>query len=191
MSMRRDECFAALARMVGDDIVVSTYTSAFDWIAARDHALNFLSVGPMGLASSSGLGLALGRPDRRVVVLDGDGSLLMNLGTLVTIAAAGPRNLVHCVVENGTYEANGGLPIPNRDMVDFAGMAKAAGYRHVATLASLEQFDTEMPRLLALQGPVFVCLKVVPGATAPRQGDYAYLHGPEVRQRFRDGLRAI
>jgi sulfopyruvate decarboxylase subunit beta len=174
---------------VGDDIVVSTYTSAFDWIAARDHALNFLSVGPMGLASSSGLGLALGRPDRRVVVLDGDGSLLMNLGSLVTIAAAAPRNLVHCVVENGTYEANGGHPIPNRDRVDFAGLAKAAGYRQVGTIDTPARFETDMPGLLAQEGPVFVCLKVVPGATAPRQGDYPYLHGAEVRQRFREGLR--
>jgi len=77
----------------------------------------------MGLASSHALGLALGRPDKRVIVLDGDGSLLMNLGSLVTIGAAAPPNLYHFVCENGTYEANGGHPIPGRDKVDFAGFA--------------------------------------------------------------------
>jgi sulfopyruvate decarboxylase subunit beta len=190
MSMKRDECFAALAPMVPDDIVVSTYTSAFDWMAARDHALNFLSVGPMGLASSSGLGLALGRPDKRVVVLDGDGSLLMNLGTLVSIAAAAPTNLVHCVVENGTYEANGGHPIPNKDTVDFAGLAKAAGFKHTSTISSLEQFKAEMPKLLNQPGPTFVCLKVEPGGQSPHHGNYPYIHGPETRERFRTGLQA-
>ena len=66
----------------------------------------------MGLGSSHALGLALGRPDKRVLVLDGDGSLLMNLGTLVTIAEVAPRNLIHFVLENGTYEANGSHPTP-------------------------------------------------------------------------------
>ena len=67
----------------------------------------------MGLDSSHGLGLALGRPDKRVIVLQGDGSLLMNLGSLVTIAAVAPKNLVHLVAQNDTYEANGSQPIPN------------------------------------------------------------------------------
>ena len=71
-------------------------------------------------------------PDRRVIVLDGDGSLLMNLGSLVTIAAAAPKNLVHFVCDNGSYEANGGHPIPN-PKVDFAGLARSAGYAQRAT----------------------------------------------------------
>ena len=190
MSMRRDVCFAALARMLDDDIVVSTYSSAFDWIAARDHPLNFLSIGPMGLASSSGLGLALGRPDKRVIVLDGDGSLLMNLGTLVTIASVAPQNLIHCVIENGTYEANGGHPIPNRGTLDFAGLARSAGYRHVHGFDTLDSFQADMPAVLQQAGPVFVCLKVVPGAQAPRINDYAYVHGEGVRRSFKKALAA-
>ena len=85
--MKRDDCLKALARHVTDaDIVLPVYSTAFDWIEIRPHPLNYLSHGAMGLASSHALGLALGRPDRRVIVLDGDGSLLMNLGSLVTIA---------------------------------------------------------------------------------------------------------
>ena len=85
--MKSIDCLKALARHVTDrDIVLPVYSSAFDWLQLRPHPLNYLAHGAMGLASSHGLGLALGKPDRRVIVLDGDGSLLMNLGSLVTIA---------------------------------------------------------------------------------------------------------
>ena len=123
--MKRDQCFRALARHVTDDeIVVTTYSSAVDWLALGERTLNYCSVGAMGLDSSHALGLALGRPDRRIICLQGDGSLLMNLGCLVTIAAARPENLVHFVVQNDTYEANGGHPIPSTG-VDFAAIKQA------------------------------------------------------------------
>src|SRR3974377_164802 len=100
--MKRDECFRILARHVTDEIVVASYSSAAEWNELNPRVLNYFSVGAMGLASSHGLGFALGRPDKRIIVLDRDGSLFMNLGTLVTIAAAAPKNLVHCVCHNGT-----------------------------------------------------------------------------------------
>ncbi len=93
--MKRDECFRILARHISDEAVVATYSSAVDWVAITPRVLNYTSIGAMGLDSSHGLGLALGRPDKRVVVLQGDGSLLMNLGSLVTIAEVAPKNLVH------------------------------------------------------------------------------------------------
>src|ERR1700752_3906691 len=104
---KRDECFRILARHIGKEAVVATYSSAVDWVEVSPRPLNYLSIGAMGLDSSHGLGLALGRPDRRVVVLQGDGSLLMNLGSLVTIAEAAPKNLVDLVAQNDNYEDNG------------------------------------------------------------------------------------
>src|SRR5579859_7644899 len=127
--MRRDECLQALARQRTDEIVVAVYKAAQEWIRYAPHELNYTFTGAMGQGSSHALGLALGRPDKRVIVLDGDGSLLMNLGSLVTIGAVAPKNLVHFVCHNGTYEANGGHPIPN-PQVDFAGLARGAGYAH-------------------------------------------------------------
>jgi sulfopyruvate decarboxylase subunit beta len=126
--INRREALQFLSRQVTDQIVVATYSSATDWLDIIDRPLNYFSSGAMGLASSHGLGLALARPERRVIVLDGDGSLLMNLGTLVTIAQVAPRNLTHLVFQNGTYEANGGHPIPNQG-VDFEAHARAAGIR--------------------------------------------------------------
>src|SRR5262245_50180506 len=101
--MKREACFRALARHITDQVVVATYSSAVEWNEIAPRVLNYFSMGAMGLASSHGLGLALGRPDKRIVVLDGDGSLLMNLGSLVTMGAVAPKNLVHFVCNNGCY----------------------------------------------------------------------------------------
>jgi len=187
--MKRDECLKALARHVTDaDIVLPVYSTAFDWIDIRPHPLNYLSHGAMGLASSHGLGLALGRPDKKVIVLDGDGSLLMNIGTLVTTAEVAPRNFFHFVCENGTYEANGGHPIPGRGLVDFAGLARSAGYRNVHEFSDLKIFEQRIAAVLEEEGPVFVDLKIV--SSGAQERDYSRLHGAHVRKAFKDALAA-
>src|SRR5262245_5794856 len=186
--MNRSDCLKALARHVGDDIVLPVYSTAFDWIDIRPHPLNYLAHGAMGLASSHALGLALGRPDKRVIVLDGDGSLLMNLGTLVTAAEVAPRNLFHFVCENGTYEANGGHPIPGLNRVDFAGFARSAGYARVHQFSDLKLFEQQIGAVLDQDGPVFVHLKVT--SSGPQERDYSRLHGPHVRKAFKDALGA-
>ena len=185
--MNRPDAFRAIAELAPNEIVVSTYSSAFDWLVVRPHPLNYVHVGAMGLASSHGLGLALGRPDRRVIVLDGDGSLLMNLSTLVTIANVAPKNLVYFVCENGTYEANGGHPLPGRGSTDFCVMARGAGWPIVAQHDDLDTFRAELPRILNANGPVFTSLKVRPGeSTGP--ADYAHIHGAPARAAFRERL---
>jgi phosphonopyruvate decarboxylase len=185
--MKRDDCFRALARHVGDAIVLPVYSSAFDWLEIAPRALNYFAFGAMGLGSSCGLGLALGRPDRRVIVLDGDGSLLMNLGSLVTIGAAAPKNLVHFVCRNGTYEANGGHPIPHAG-VDFKGLARAAGYRACHAFSELASFEQQVGAVLAQDGPVFAALEVEKGALAP-EFNYRKLDDPQKRADFRAALR--
>jgi thiamine pyrophosphate-dependent acetolactate synthase large subunit-like protein len=185
--MRRDECFRILARHVTDEIVVASYSSAAEWNELNPRVLNFFSVGAMGLASSHGLGFALGRPDKRVIVLDGDGSLLMNLGSLVTIAAAAPKNLVHCVCHNGTYEANGMHPIANPD-VDFAAHARAAGYAEGHDFAELASFEQQIGHVLGQQGPVFVTLRVE--RSKPLTYDYPLLYAAEKRRALKAALSA-
>ncbi len=184
--MRRDECFRTLAALRGEAIVVATYSSAFEWIAIDPSPLNFLSVGAMGQASSHALGLAIGLPDQKIIVLDGDGSLLMNLGSLVTVAEAAPANLVHFVVENGNYEANGRHPIPGQGRIAFAGIARGAGYAKVYDFDGLNRFSALLPEVLSTPGPVFGCLKVEPGE--PVVYDYEYIHGPGIRAAFREAV---
>jgi len=184
--MERRDVLERLANHVTNEIVVSTYSSATDWLALTDRTLNHFSFGAMGLASSHALGLALAFPDRRVVVLDGDGSLLMNLGTLVTIAAAAPRNLTHFVCQNGSYEANGGVPLPH-DHVDFEGVARSAGISSAMTISDLETFERRIERLLVEDGPHFACLKVAQGPLSKR--NYKDMYSAERRNAFRDALR--
>ena len=186
--MNRTKCLEAFAKHLSDDeIVVATYSTASEWVEMSDRALNYYSFGAMGLASSHGLGLALGRPERRVIVLDGDGSLLMNLGTLVTIGAAQPRNLVHFVWCNGSYEANGGHPLPNQQ-VDFCAMAKAGGIRNVRRIEKLEDFEAQLPAILSEEGPVFVEMIIEQGPLGPRKYDDMYKASR--RQRMREVLGA-
>ena len=183
--MKRDDCFRALAPHISDQVVIATYSSAMEWHELNPRVLNYFSMGAMGLASSHGLGLALGRPDKRIVILDGDGSLLMNLGSLVTIAAAAPRNLVHFVAMNGCYEANGGHPIPNVN-VDFAGMARAAGYAQVHDFAELAAFEQQVGHVLTQAGPVFATLRVE--RSLPLSYDYRMLYAADKRRAIMDEL---
>ena len=185
--MKRDECFRVLARHITDEAVVATYSSAVDWVGIAPRVLNYTSIGAMGLDSSHGLGLALGRPDKRVVVLQGDGSLLMNLGCLVTIAAVAPKNLVHLVAQNETYEANGGHPIPS-PKVDFAGLARAAGYAAVYDFAELDVFAQQVAHLLEQDGPVFATLHIEP--SKPLTYDYPSLYDPAKRKAFKAAWQA-
>jgi phosphonopyruvate decarboxylase len=116
--------------------------------------------------------------------LDGDGSLLMNLGTLVTIAGARRRNLFHC--NNGCYEANRSRHLPAAEQVDFVAIASAARIHHVFNFDEIATFEAELPHLLVLQGPVFVNLRVVDGEPSPQ--DYVYIHSESARTAFREAL---
>ena len=129
----------------------------------------------------------LGQPKKRVVVLQGDGSLLMNLGSLVTIAAVAPKNLVHFVAHNETYEANGGHPIPQRN-VDFASMARSAGYTACYDFADLDVFTQQVAHVLEQDGPVFATLHVEP--SKPLFYDYPSLYDPAKRQAFKAAWQA-
>ena len=187
MTMRRDDALRALAPQVrDDDIIVAVYQTNFDWMALNPRPLNYVSVGAMGQASSHGLGLALANPDRRVIVLDGDGSLLMNLGSLVTSAHANLANFWHMVFVNRTYEVNGALPVPGGDKFDFAQIAKGAGYTRTARYGDLAGFTAGLAGFLKQPGPAFAHLDIIPGEAHPR--DYAYIHSRRARDSFTAAL---
>jgi phosphonopyruvate decarboxylase len=185
--MKRDECLKVLARHRKDEIVVAVYTAAQEWIHISPSDLNYTFVGAMGQGSSHALGLALGRPDRRVIVLDGDGSLLMNLGTLVTIANAAPKNLVHCVCENGIYETNGGVPIPRAGEISFTALARGAGYPRTYEFSNLEDWDRALDGILKQDGPILADLKVETGEDYPE--DFRRLYSIGHREAFRKALQ--
>lgn len=185
--MNRLAMLEVLKGLVGDELVVASYSTAIDWIEINDRPLNYFHHGAMGLCASHGLGLALAYPSRRVLVLDGDGSLLMNLGCLVTTGAVQPKNFVHCVLQNGTYEANGGHPLPNPS-VDFEGMARAANFATATTISTLQDFKARMPALLKAPGPVFVSLQI--DEAPPRPREYREMYRAERRAAFKKAANA-
>jgi phosphonopyruvate decarboxylase len=158
MAMKPEDVLRALAAARGDAICVPTMTTAPAWRTIAPDDLSVTCVGFMGGASSLGLGLALARPERRVIVFDGDGSLLMQLGSLATVAGAAPRNLVHLLFKNGVYHTSGMQETPGGLGVDFVMMARAAGYRNAWAIEELDEFRRRLPSILSEEGPLFVQL---------------------------------
>ena len=157
------EAVRAISREREDAIVVSTMSPNRYWEAVTETPdLDLPIFGAMGKASSVALGLSLARPDKKVIIVDGDGSLPMNLGSLVTIAGKAPENLLHFVLDNGVYAVTGGQPTPNANGFSFAGLAKASGYASAFEFDDLEEFATGLDAVMSAPGPVMVCIKTDP-----------------------------
>ena len=129
-----------------DDVVITSMGSAREWMAMGPlGALDFVFVpSSMGEAPALGLGIALAQPARRVIACNGDGSMLMNLGSLVTIASEAPENLVLVLFDNGVYEVTGAQPSPGRT-VDFAAIARASGIGAVYRFSELAAWRAGAP----------------------------------------------
>ena len=139
--MKRADALAAVYPQIEDVVVVTIMGAVAAELQAIGHRPNFFYLQhAMGLASSMGLGIALARPEKRVVVFDGDGSVLMNLGGLTTLARYRPPNLVHVVFDNESLLSVGGFPTATSTGSDLAGMAAAAGIPRTATVRTLDDF---------------------------------------------------
>lgn len=147
-----------------NDIVITNQSSARLWPRLSQHALDFnYNPSNMGGAIPLALGLALAQPDRHIIVLSGDGSLLMNLGCLVTVTASGATNLSILLLDNGMYEVTGGQKTPASDsLIDCAGLARAAGFGNVQQFWELDDWQARSGSFFAAGGPRFACLTVGP-----------------------------
>lgn len=182
--MQRFEALKAIHDMRSDEIVLPTMSAIKDWSRLSSSPLDFYVAEAMGYASSLGLGLSLAQPNRKVIVLDGDGSLLMNLGTLVTIAGVWPDNLIHFVLENRLYEVPGGIPLPGIGKYDLTALAKAAGLRTYG-FDQLADFREQLRVILGKNGPTFVSLKVDRGPSEP----FAPIAYVEIARRLEKALK--
>jgi sulfopyruvate decarboxylase subunit beta len=141
--MERIDALRAVYPDIENDIVVTIMGAVAAELYSLGHRQNFFYLQhAMGLASSMGLGLALSKPNRRVIVLDGDGSLLMNLGTLSTLAWYAPKNLIHVVFDNQSLLSVGGFPTATSAGSDLAGIAQKSGYLVATTVRSVEDFTS-------------------------------------------------
>jgi thiamine pyrophosphate-dependent acetolactate synthase large subunit-like protein len=165
--MTRREALQALSEFRTDEVVLGAMTAWQEWATISKHDLDMSTAGAMGQGPDIGLGIALARPDRKVIVLNGDGSMLMNLGSLVTIAHAAPANLILMVVQNSCYEITGGQPLPGLGKFSFVDLARASGINQVYEFEELEDLRAGIPSVLHAEGPAFVTLKVKPNPIPP------------------------
>ena len=181
--MDRYQAIAAVLDHVTDDDLVLTTTGMIsrEAIAALDRPGNFYMIGSMGLLSSFGLGLALLNPERRVFVLEGDGSALMSLGALPLIAAEHPGNLAHVLLDNEAYESTGAQPSIS-SQVDLAEVARSCGYARVSRVDEVGALEHALSGCSLGDGPVLILAKV---GIAPIEGIPRVHHSPvEIRDRF-------
>ncbi len=179
--MKRIEAMAAVAESAGNDnamIVCNIGFPSRELYHAMDRKENFYMLGSMGLASSIGLGIALVQPGRKVIVLEGDGAVLMNLGTLATIANFAPKNYLIVILDNCCYGSTGSQPTCTHLGTDLAGMAEAAGVNDVRRVFDLDGLS----QALKHSGCGVIVVKVEPGNAEVPVID---LSPDEILQRFR------
>lgn len=158
--MKRFDCLKALAAVADDALVVSSAGAmTLEWNSLRASDGNF-RVRTLGLCSSIALGMALGLPHRKIIALDGDGSLLMNLSSLPTIARMAPKNLIHIVFDNEVYEASGSKQTATGAGTDLVGIARAAGIKNALWANSLGDFDNAIATAKRLGELTFIGAKV-------------------------------
>jgi thiamine pyrophosphate-dependent acetolactate synthase large subunit-like protein len=182
---RRDVVHAIL-RDRGDALVVSGLGSpTWDVASAGDSALNFYLWGAMGGAAMLGFGLALAQPRRRVIVVTGDGEILMGLGSLATIGPERPRNLSIVVLDNESYGETGMQRSHTARGVDLAAIARGAAFPAVTTVFTMAELEAWLPTLHGTEGPVLTVVKVTrnqPPARVPLRD------GTHIKIRFREAL---
>ncbi len=160
--MHTSDLVAAIAKHRGDAIVISG-RGGRHWIQHSDTALDLPLGDPaMGGHAGFGLGLALAQPDKRVILFDSEGDILMSMGQLPTIAEQAPANFYHFVLDNEVYATTGGQPVPGSKVVDYAGIARSSGYPRAMNFADIGALTDALPGIFAAPGPVFVACKVYP-----------------------------
>ena len=183
MLTSRSRAIGAVLELLRDElVVVCNGFPSREAFALRDRPENFYMIGSMGVAPAIGLGVALAQPTRKVLILDGDGNVLMGMGTLATIGALKPKNVIHIVFDNEVYGSTGNQPTLSQ-IVRLDHMAKAAGYLNVERVRELDDLVYEVKSMLKQDGPNFLLVKV--SELADDVGR-VLLEPPAMTERFRN-----
>ena len=183
--MIRKEAVEIVSKALKNQLVVAAngYISR-DLFEVNDKPSNFYMIGSMGLASSIGLGLALKNPKKRIYVFDGDGNILMNLGSLVTIGSLKPKNLVHVIYDNGIHESTGGQPT-NSNNVRIDLLAKMANYKVVHT-DSKKELKLILRKIRNIAGPIMILIRIEKNGYVSKRID---ISPSSIKTRFMKAIR--
>ena len=186
--MKLAEALGVVIPLLQDQLVV--HANGFisrESFNLSDRPGNFYMIGSMGLASSIGLGVALNKPDRRVVVFDGDGNVLMNMGSLALIGATQPQNFVHIVFDNEAYGSTGNQRTIS-SQVALQDIARSSGYQHVGKVDTPDDLKHAAGEFLRQAGPSFLLIKIEPD-WEERKIDRITHEPPQIAQRFMNAVR--
>ena len=175
--MRRWEAVQRVVDRAGDALIIhANGMISRESFTHRDREENFYMIGSMGLGCPIGLGVAMSRPGRRVIVLEGDGNVLMSLGTLAMVGDIQPKNLIQVVLDNEGYGSTGGQRSIS-DNIALEGFASAAGYAQVERVTTEQGLEEVLNAVLEVDGPSFLLVKVEPGSL---EGIGRVSHPPEI-----------
>ena len=180
--IRKTAIAIALEHIEFDDRIISAngFISR-DLFSISDTRSAFYMIGSMGLASSIGLGIALKETGRKVFVFDGDGNILMNLGSLTTIGSLKPKNLIHVVFDNSVHESTGSQPT-NTNFVSIEKIAKACNYNHTFTARTENNFEKILRKIKKLKGPIMIVVKIQ--QTSDKKSARVNYEPVEMKERF-------
>ncbi len=184
MQSRARAMEAILAVLTDQPVIICNGFPSREAFKLADRPTHFYMIGSMGVAPAIALGVALSKPNKKVVVFDGDGNVLMGMGTLATVGALKPPNFVHVVFDNEVYGSTGNQPTLSRT-VRLEQVAKAAGYVNVEQVREREDLVYEFKAMLAKDGPSFLLVKVTEQA---EDADRVLLEPPEITQRFKKAI---
>jgi sulfopyruvate decarboxylase beta subunit len=181
----RARAIAALLELLTDQpVIICNGFPSREAYKIADRPTHFYMIGSMGVAAAIGLGVALNKPNKKVVVLDGDGNVLMGMGTLATVGALKPKNFVHVVLDNEAYGSTGNQPTIS-NVVRLEQVAKAAGYAHVERVIEREDIVYEFKDMLKKDGPSMLLIKVTEQA---EDAGRVMIEPPDMTQRFKKAI---
>ena len=182
--MIRKEAMEIISNEIGDEPIISAngYISR-DLFNVKDKPSNFYMIGSMGLASSIGLGVALKNPRKRVFIFDGDGNILMNLGSLITTGSLKPKNLIHTVFDNSIHESTGGQPTHSKE-INISKIASVSNYR-VFSVKSKKDLEISLKKIQKIKGPILIHIRLSKGTKKSSRVDIS----PEkIKSRFMSAI---
>jgi len=166
--IRKDAIELCVNEIKNQPIVSANGFISRDLFNVKDKDTNFYMIGSMGLASSIGLGIALKKPKKRIFVFDGDGNILMNLGSLVTIGNLAPKNLIHLVFDNSIHESTGGQPTATKK-IKIEKIARACNYNHIFKVSTKNQIVKIFKEIKKYSGPILILIKIEKGKSIGRR----------------------
>lgn len=184
MQSRARAIAALLEQLTDQPVIVCNGFPSREAYTIADRPTHFYMIGSMGVAAAIGLGVALNKPNKKVVVLDGDGNVLMGMGTLATVGALKPKNFVHVVLDNEVYGSTGNQPTIS-NVVRLEQVAKAAGYARVERVIEREDIVYEFRQMLKEDGPSMLLIKVTEQSEDVGR---VMIEPPELTQRFKKAI---